>query len=372
MKNTLKNFIFRLEDFHAESTEIINKHISLIKEDNNSIHEKYKIINYLGSGTVGQVYLLEPENINNDKKFVIKISNSKHQYDLKNEVQTIENYFKEFNINHCSYPIYWGFFNNVDAIGVIYPYLGFYNLEKLKRLKYKISFKNNLSIIKQIISQLISLKDIIHGDLKPPNVVIDFNDDKIIASIVDFGLIKKKTSTENIISTNYITSPESLLTLDNYYNCLVNGEIIDFTKHDYYGLYAIVLNLFLQNGFWYTMKSYMVEQVNLNSKHVIKHEAIDIFGYTYYRLFYNNHQELPNNSYRKLIYKIEMTYPTISNKKFLDFDNFFKLYIAPNLDYSFFNVDKAFDFKDFLIKICHFDPTKRLELEQLLEHPFLN
>jgi serine/threonine protein kinase len=357
--------------FKVGSTDIINNHI-LIFNDDLDINFKYKIVNYLGKGTVGQVYMLVPVNFLTDKKYVIKISKSECQEDLKREVGSVEHYFNKYGIKHNSYPIYWGSFDNLNAIGVIYPYLGFYNLEKIKKIQYKINWENNIKIIIQLINQLINLKNIIHGDLKASNVVVDIVKNNMVVTIIDFGLIKKKNSKKNIISTNYITSPESLLSLDKYSKCVDNDEIVDFSKHDYYGLYTIILNLFIKEGYWSVINSYLVNQVKINSSYIMNHEAIDVFGYTFYKFFYNNHQDLPDDIYKKLIYKIEINYPTISSKQFYDFDKFYKLYIEPNIDYTIFNIKYLAYFKDFLIKICHFDPKKREELDNLLTHPFLN
>lgn len=371
MENILRKVSFKLEGFNVDSTDIINNHI-LLFSDNLDINNRYKIVNYLGKGTVGQVYMLEPVNCLTDKKYVIKISKSESKENLIKEVESVEYYFNKYDIKHNSYPIFWGSFDNLNAIGVIYPYLGFYNLEKLKRIQYKINWENNIEIITQLINQLINLKNIIHGDLKASNVVVDIVKNNMIPTIVDFGLIKKKNSKKNIISTNYITSPESLLSLDKYSKCIDPDESVDFSKHDYCGLYTIILELFLKKGYWFIISSYLVEQVKISSSYIMKHEAIDVFGYVFYKFFYNNHQDLPNNIYKKLIYKIEINYPTISSKHFFDFDKFYNSYIEPNIDYTIFNTKYLTHFKDFLIKICHFDSQKRSDLDILLTHPFLN
>lgn len=385
MKNVLKKVNFKLEGFNIDSTDIINNHILIFDNNlniNSEEYDKYKIVNLLGKGTVGQVYMLDyvdslptmmnkPDQVH-DKKYIIKISKSDYQEDLNDEVELVEHYFNKYDIEHASYPIFWGKFINMNASGVIYPYLGFYNLHEIKKVPYKIYWENNVSIIIQLINQLINFKNIIHGDLKSLNVVVDTIDDNIVATIIDFGLIKKKNSKENIISTNYITSPESLLSLKKYLICIDNNSLVDFSKHDYYGLYTIILDLLLKKKYWIIIKAYLVDYLKLNLNYIVKHKANDIYGYIYYKFFYNNHQTLPDNIYKKLIYSIEINYPTLSNKQFYDFDTFYKLYIEPNIDYTIFNSEYLPYFKDFLINICHFDPTKRMELKDLLLHPFLN
>jgi serine/threonine protein kinase len=365
MVRLLKKVKLKLEGFSISSPKIINSKL-VVSYKNYKI--RYEIINYLGKGTVGQVYMLEPINSLDKLKYVIKISNFDCEIDLQTEVESIEYCFEKYNIDHCSYPIYWGNFTNLNSVGVIYPYLGFYNLEKIKIINYKISWKNNISIIKQLIIQLIELKDIIHGDLKPSNIVINQNDDNLIASIIDFGLIKEKTSNKNIVSTNYITSPESLFSLDKHINC-VRDEELDFSKHDYYGLYVIILNLFLNKGYWNIFSSYITLYLKINYKYLIKHEAIYLFIYIYYRFFYED--TYPSNSYECLINKICILYPKIRGIKYLNFNDFFMTYIKPNINYLIFESEYLDLFKDFLINICSFDYNKRLDLKELLEHPFL-
>jgi serine/threonine protein kinase len=373
MKNILRKVDFELEKFNGKFngklTNIINTNLIMYYND---LNYKYKIINYLGKGTVGQVYMIEPIDYSTNKKYVIKISNLDYKEDLKDEVELTKYYFNKYNIKHKSHPLFFGNFNNLNANGIIYPYLGFYNLEKINKIKYKICWKHNIKIIIQLINQLIDFKNIIHGDLKSSNVVVDIIKNDIIVSIIDFGLIKDYNSTNNIISTNYITSPESLLSLDKYINCRDNTELINFYKHDYYGLYTIILDLLLKNNYWNIINSYFNNHVKINSDDIINHESIDIFCYTFYKFFYNNHEKLSNNQYKKLINKIELKYPDISKKRFTDFDTFYKLYIEPNIDHTRFNSNNLPYFKNFLIKICHFDPNKRSNLKELLLDPFLN
>ena len=311
--------------------------------------------------------MLQPNNHLDNLKYVIKISNSDCQMDLENEVKCVEHYFKKYNIEHCSYPIYWGEFTNLTSNGVIYHYLGFYNLEKIKTINYNINWNNNISIIKQLINQLINLTGVIHGDLKPSNIVI--NETNMTASIIDFGLIKKKTTKKNIISTNYITSPESLFSLKKYINC-VKDDYINFTKHDYFGLYVIVLELFLNKRYWDIFSSYLVNYLKINSKFIVKHDAIDVFAYVNYKFFYED--TYPSQSYKNLINKIEDKYSKINNRIYLNFDDFFMKYIKPNLNYKIFKSEYLECFKNFLMDIIHFDPNIRLNLEELLNHQFLN
>lgn len=360
---------FKIIDFNSTSKNIINSKLLIY---DNKFEMIFKIINFLGKGTVGQVYLLEPI-INPNEKLVVKISNSDCQDDLKKEVKKVIKYFKEGNIEHRAYPKYFGNFDNLNAYGAIYPYLGFYNLDKIKSIKYHISWIYNINIIKQLIKQVNSFTNIIHGDLKPPNVVIDVNNNQAIATIVDFGLIKKKNDKYGIISTNYVSSPESLLSLEEYNKFKEKHESIDYSKHDYFGLFCIIVNLFVKNSYWSILSKYITEIFKVSNSFLLNHEAVLLFTYAWYRFFYTNIEELPNQSLKNLIEFIEKKSVKSSFKdNFLSWDKFFDKYIYDSMDRTVFNFNYIQLFRDFLVKIIHFNSSKRVELDELLNHQFLN
>lgn len=363
------NINFKIIDFNSKSKNIINSKL-LIYNDNLEII--FKISNFLGKGTIGQVYLLEPIS-NSNEKLVVKISNSDCQEELQREVKKVTKYFTEGNIKHKAYPKYFGNFDNLNAFGVIYPYLGFYNLDKIKSIKYHISWTYNIIIIKQLIKQVDSFTNIIHGDLKPPNVVLEINNNNIEVTIVDFGLIKKKDDIFGIISTNYVSSPESLLSLEDYKKFKDKYESIDYSKHDYFGLYCIIVNLFVKNSYWSILSKYITDIFKVSNSKLLEHEAVLLFTYAWYRFFYTDINEIPNESLKNLINHIETTSVKSNFKdKFLSWDEFFDIYIIKHIDSTTFNFNYIELFRDFLKKLIHFDSSKRIDLNELLNHQFLN
>ena len=314
------NINFKIIDFDSNSKNIINSKLLIY---NNKSQITFKIINFLGKGTVGQVYLLEQLSDSN-KNFVIKISNSECQNDLKREVRKVIKYFTEGNIEHKAYPKYYGNFDNLNAYGVIYPYLGFYNLDKIKSINYDISWTYNLMIIKQLIQQVHSFKTIIHGDLKPPNVVINVTD-TIEATIVDFGLIKKKDDKYGIISTNYVSSPESLLTLDEYNKFKDKYESIDYSKHDYFGLFSIIIDMVSTVDIWNILSAYLETELKL-SKDIITN-SIEHYVYMWYRFNYTSLDDITDLYYKYLIITIEELIPNIKDIPYISFKEFFTKYI---------------------------------------------
>jgi serine/threonine protein kinase len=362
------NVNFKIIDFNSNSKNIINSKL-LIHKNNSEM--TFKIINFLGKGTVGQVYLLEPNSSSNEN-YVVKISNSECQDDLKREVKKVIKYFTEGNIKHKAYPKYFGNFDNLNAYGVIYPYLGFYNLDKIKSIKYHISWTYNIMIIKQLIKQVNSFTTIIHGDLKPPNVVINVTD-TIEATIIDFGLIKKKNDKYGIISTNYVSSPESVLSLEEYNKFKEKEESIDYSKHDYFGLFCVIVNLFVKNSYWSILSKYITDVFKVSNNFLLNHEAVLLFTYAWYRFFYKNIDQLPNQSLKNLIIDIETKSVKSSFRdKFLSWDAFFDKYVIESIDKTSFNFNYLELFRDFLKKLIHFDSSKRTDLDELLNHQFLN
>lgn len=327
-------------------------------------YTKFIITAYIGKGTTGQVYLLE--SMDGETKYVIKISNRDYYEHLIDEIKLIKYYFTKYKITHVSYPISCGFFKKLKAFGIIYPYFGFYSLEKIKTISHTISFNDRIKIIIQIINQLKSLTNVIHCDIKPANIVIDI--DTNTATIIDFGLIQPYTS-NYVISTCYITSPESLLTLDKYYDCVIHRDDKDLSKHDYFGLFSIVIHLFIKISYWSIIQLYLVDK-NYTSCELLKNNAYYIYVYNWYKFNYETKCEIKNKSLYNVINKIEFIYPTITEREFINFDDFFNKYIKPSI-YEFITDEDIIKFKSFIELLIKFDPIDRPSFDELLKHPFL-
>ena len=377
------NYIIKKVSYEITNTIMITKNIvdkELIVYDNyinqndttEITHEsyipqytKYKITAYIGKGTTGQVYLLE--SIDDGKlKYVIKISNRDYYEHLIDEIKLIKYYFTKHNITHVSYPISCGFFKKHKVFGIIYPYFGFYSLEKIKTISHTISVNDRIKLIIQIINQLKSLTNVIHCDIKPANIVIDI--DTNTATIIDFGLIQPHTS-KYVISTSYITSPESLLTLDKYYDCVIHNDDKDLSKHDYFGLFSIVIHLFIKISYWSIVQLYLVDK-NYTSSELLKNNTYYIYVYNWYKFNYETKCEIKNKSLYNVINKIEFIYPSILDREFTNFDDFFNKYIKPSI-YEFITDEDIINFKSFIELLIKFDPVNRPSFDELLKHPFL-
>jgi hypothetical protein len=354
------NFIIDIIDYKSE--ENILNHTITISYDSNI--EKYKIIDFIGSGVIGKIYLLENINKINKEKYVIKISNDDCYEELTDEIETFKKYYKKNNIIHKLYPKYYGEINNLDYFGIIYPYFGKYNLEKIKLHNINISYNDNINIIIQLILQLKSFNNLIHCDLKSANVVI--SDDNKHATIVDIGLLRAHNICINVYSTNFITSPESLLTINCFSDCVY--DIINLEKNDYFGLFTIIISLFIKVDYWNIISYYLIDELKLKKDFILTHESSILYVYLWYKF---NNKKVENTSLFNIITKIEALYPSLLKRNYIDYNTFFKQYIIPAINYETINEDKLILLENFTSLLIKFEPNERPSYDVLLTHPFL-
>ena len=140
-------------------------------------------------------------------------------------------------------------------------------------------------------------------------------------------------------------------------------------KHDYFGLFVFILNLFLIKNYWNILNTYLTTELNIDSKFLIKQESSVFYVYIWYKFnnSYSNNQSLKN-----IISEIENYYPQLLKMNIINFDNYFKLYILPNMNLNLINKDKTLQLYNFLSLLIKFDPDDRPSLESLLNHQFLN
>ena len=119
--------------------------------------------------------------------------------------------------------------------------------------------------------------------------------------------------------------------------------------------------------FWTIAYNYLVNHVKIKNEYLNKDKAIIIFVYMWYKFNYINPNQITNKSLYNLILKIEDLYPNIKNKHFINFLDFYNLYIVTNLK---IDLDKDLLY-DFLSKIIKFEPENRPSIDELLEHIFL-
>jgi hypothetical protein len=318
-----------------------------IKYNNKDDEQIFSIKECLGSGSSGNVYLIKNKmNI----YYSIKISYIDTKEQLCIEIENLLLYLKKYNFTINQKPLYYGLLNNKYCC-IIYPFLGYYNL---KNHNYNLTLLDINNILEQIIIQIKNLHDMIHCDIKSDNIVINYINNNYIANIIDFGLLNHITDI-NIVSTPFITSPESLLSCDNY---KIENYNLSLDKHDYYGLASIIIDLYSKKSYWNILYNYLINYCKL--KKYLKYSYI--YVYIYFKFYYESKEQLNNINLYKLIEKIEIECNYLLDKKYLLFNDYFNLYIKPNLKY---NIDE-----NYLYNLMHFDTNKRMHKNDLLN--FLN
>ena len=146
---------------------------------------KYEIIEWLGGGRFGDVFLARDTII--DKNFALKISRMRREEItiLKDEARLLA------SLNHPNVVRFY----NVDFIDnkfvLVMEYIDGKNLRDIVT-ESGININQAITIMIQIASGLIYAHshNVLHRDLKPENILITVRDDSQAVKITDFGLAK--------------------------------------------------------------------------------------------------------------------------------------------------------------------------------------
>lgn len=253
--NVTKKFNIYFDDcnYHSiEHTEYIYK-----RNFNKSIYDKYNIIKLLGSGSIGQVYLIE--NKITKKKYALKVLhpdiniqvyifkifyiifklfvNINKYIPIKNIDLLVDdltnqlNLENEYNYNNLFHKLYSD--NDYIIIPKIYKHTkNILIMDYIEGIKYDINndkIINNKNNIIQLLSVFIennSLNNIMHGDLHEGNWCIDLNDnDKIKLIIYDYGFCYNISDNEFNILLDFFTSPDKVNKSENLIKYYLNKNI---------------------------------------------------------------------------------------------------------------------------------------------------
>lgn len=146
---------------------------------------KYEIIEWLGGGRFGDVFLARDTLI--DKNFALKISRMRQEEVamLKDEARLLA------SLNHPNIVRFY----NIDIIEgklvMVMEYIEGNNLRDII-IEGGIDVKRSTSIIIQALDALMYAhgSNVLHRDLKPENILITTGDDEGTVKITDFGLAK--------------------------------------------------------------------------------------------------------------------------------------------------------------------------------------
>ena len=155
---------------------------------NKLIFGKYKFLGLIGKGSFG--YVLKGINISTGENVAIKIEDYKKTESILEGEAYFLFYLKGYGIPEVKS---YGVFGKYKVL--VQTLLGD-SLETIfTKMKYNLSIKDICMIAIQLLDRLefIHSKYIIHRDIKPDNIMIDYETKRIIY-LIDFGLAKKYRS----------------------------------------------------------------------------------------------------------------------------------------------------------------------------------
>ena len=360
-----------------------NKEIILTKEEKliygNRTMKNYSKLKLLGKGGCGIVWLCYKNNTTEtkNKEYAVKqiskksINQSLHSLNLEENIKTARNeikilkYLNESNKENCDIiPKLYEYYENNNDIWFSYEKGGsslsslsfqikgefdrgerIYNIQKGIFIKYLFS---NISQFKFFIKKIlegidfINSQDIIHSDIKPENILIEYSYINNIfeikkIKIIDYGSAFNYLTTSNINSNTpeYLcpeitNSPKNFLMnlpgSKNYINCI-----------DIWSLGITLLELCLSCPIWMSYKSKII----LNEK-------------SYYTIGYFGCKGREGNK----IYQKQIELSKNLNK------------ILKNSLLYLFNKNDRDLFVDLLGRMLEFNYKKRINIKNALNHPF--
>ena len=363
-------------EYFNEKNDI--KEISLTKEEKsiygNRNMKNYTKIKLLGKGGCGIVWLCYKNISNENKEYAVKQISKKNNNNqsllniARNEINILK-YLNEKNNTHCDIiPKLFDYYEDNNDIWFSYEKGGnslstlsfkikgefekgerIYNIQKGVFIKYL--FSNIMQFkffIKKILYGIdfINSQGIIHADIKPENILIEYSNINNIfeikkIKIIDYGSSFNYITALNINSNTpeYLCPEITNLNLNknflqnlkenkNYINCI-----------DIWSLGVTILELCLSCPIWMSYKS----KILLNEKYYYT------FGY------FGCKGREGNKIYQKQI----------------DLSKNLKKILNNSLVYMFDKSNKDM-FIDLLGKMLEFNYKKRINIKQALNHPFFN
>lgn len=173
----------------------------------------FKVINKIGEGGMGAVYLAEDEMLH--KKIAIKVL-SPHLISDQQFVERFKNEAKvQASLNHPNIVTLYSLFQENSSYYMVMEYVNGKTIKEILKEKGAFSEYQAKKYFLQILDAISFAHSmgIIHRDLKPSNILIDVNDN---VKIMDFGIAKvlgdrNLTKTGTKLGTIFYMSPEQIL-----------------------------------------------------------------------------------------------------------------------------------------------------------------
>ena len=371
--NTNPDVKYFQDDFFSYETDL--KSPTLTQDEKNLYGDRtpsssFKKLKLLGKGGCGIVWLVK--NTENEE-FACKQISKKNVINYKLAKSEIEMLiFIKNNIKNVqTFPVFYEFFEDNFDLWLVYEKGGkdlsslsikikgeFINKERIYTIKKGKFLENfvmkDFSQLKLFLKQMfIFIQNlnkfyIVHGDIKPENILIEHDENFNIKTIkiIDFGSSYFLNKNVNFSSnTPEYLSPELTEILEKNGN-LLNKENIKFIHNlknfpsciDVWSLGATVLEIITCVPLWMSYKS----KVLIKGKNIIKYGIFGVNGREANKILH-----IQKDLAKKLNKIIDEE--SICNEHSHDYDSF----------------------KDLLCKMLEFDYKKRIKPEDALNHPFL-
>ena len=172
---------------------------------------RYKILEKLGEGGMGEVYLATDTSLG--RKVAVKFLSSDKAADPESRQRFVHEARAQAMLSHPNIATFHEVGEEGDKVFIVMEYIEGQPLSKLAQVE-KLSFSEILDIVIQIGEGLSAAHErgITHRDIKPENVLVN---SKRLAKITDFGLAKWKgattlTQSGTRMGTAYYMSPEQV------------------------------------------------------------------------------------------------------------------------------------------------------------------
>ena len=118
-------------------------------------------------------------------QIIIFLSNTKNIKLILNTPNFI-NHFEKYKITHDYYPLFFGEIKEFKTVAIVLPFLGLYNFDTIKDVKYNINFNNNTHDTVDVHEIDFFCNPFKNTDIKKLDGII--NDDTKIKSLIDFNV----------------------------------------------------------------------------------------------------------------------------------------------------------------------------------------
>jgi serine/threonine protein kinase len=184
----------------------------------------YTVISVLGQGASGKVYQVQKDG----KLYAIKSVKLCTLLDQVHKANIVSELNISRSLHHKNVILFHDAFKTDIDLCLLFEYCNFHDLTRYINSN-SISENEAIDILKQICEGYVYLYNnkIMHRDMKPDNILLHKENDKIIVKIADFGVSKSMSSsiimteqkTKSFNGTPYFMSPQLLNGLDYNYQC---------------------------------------------------------------------------------------------------------------------------------------------------------